>query len=883
MTRHALEKRFSRHLASLAMIGALATGAAMAAPPEPFLSYDFGDAKDGIVSAGANKALDLRVPASRDGAVSGTTAILPVVPDEAASWLSDASPDEFSAGFWIRFDKLPSQGTPTGLFDVSADKEGFVTIRLFAEPTEFNGDYRMRATTAVKKGEWHHVEFTYSRLQWRASLYLDGRFQWENDNLNLPALRYGPLAFVDGFRGAIRDFRCYDMALPSEYLAIAQGVPEACARLKERARAVSGKSANSHLRTWMGQLAKEAETYAARSGRVTIGQMKDLERKVANGEKLVRDIPGSCPGHIVGTPATVYTVNPLSQEPYLPDDLPRDGRITGQMRIAATRGEYENGSALVVAFKPIVIRNVSVSDLRGPGGKVIKSSEIDVRLVKRWFRSGGAWLSYHSDRRQRNLVPDLLVHDDGIVRVDEWRRRNYLRLDYPEGRRYVDVSDPEKGHRAWKNDIPLHDAETLRPVKIAEAGRNKQFLFTVHVPPQAESGLYKGTISFEGTDAVIQLIVRVLPFDLPTQPSPYRDVGKTYISHLNSMPDPVGPTPQARRDYIRRALEIIRAHNAFHTTGIWDSKTLVDLSLAAGFVPDKIFGKGGGYPRQNGIIHDWLSLYPGAPLETLTSEDKKEAMRIALASGKRWRDFFDKNFPAWAEPYVLFFSESSAFTTLSTWQAERAEVAHALGQKVFAHGWNKNLPYAGAIQDMHSVVGISREEADGWHSAGGEVINYSDPFPGQENPVWFRRKIGMRMYKAGYDGQMLHGFLNFRAPWNEFSSDPGGDGNYRNFCMAYPVQDGFICKLAFEGFREAYDDVRYATRLRQIALASRDSEDLVLRRESRRQLLWLEQVDGEADDLDMIRTAIIARICLLQELVEARKGVLPPADKVASR
>ena len=62
------------------------------------------------------------------------------------------------------------------------------------------------------------------------------------------------------------------------------------------------------------------------------------------------------------------------------------------------------------------MKRVALSDLRAPNGKVIPAAEVDIKLVKRWFRSGGAWLSYHSDRRQRNLTPDLLVNDDALIR-----------------------------------------------------------------------------------------------------------------------------------------------------------------------------------------------------------------------------------------------------------------------------------------------------------------------------------------------------------------------------------------------------------------------------------------------------------------------------------
>ena len=621
MARNRIWNSLTRGVITLAGAFSLMAAAVKGASPAPVLAYDFTQAKGGIVKDLGTAGLDVRCEQLENGVLPGTASVMPLDAEKTSQWLSENSPEEFSAAFWIRFDKLPSVGTPFGLFDVSADKDGYLTVRLFAPPQEIAGDYLMTTATPVKKGQWHHVEFTYSKIQSRASLYLDGCFQWENDNLNIPMLCFGKTIFVQGFRGAVRDIRLYDMALPSEHLAIAENVAASCDALKKRAVEASKHSANSHLRGWLSRLEKQADALTAKADRATIAQVKDLERDVANAEKLVVDIPKTCPGHIVGTPATVYTVKPLAQEIYLPYSLPYNGKITGQVKIAATRGEYENGSALVVAFKPITVRNVKVTPLKGPGNKVIPAENIDVKLVKRWFRSGGAWLSYHNDRRQRNLTPDLLVNDDDLIRVDEWRKRNYLRLDYPEGRRYVDVSDPAKGHKSWNNNAPFRDAKTLQPVKIPEAGRNQQFLFTIHVPDNAEAGLYKGTISFEGTDAWIELIVKVLPFDLPTEPSTYTDIDKTYISHLNYLPSLMGPTREKSWDFIKYSLEVLRAHNAFHTAGIWDCKRLVDMSLAAGFVPDKIFGAAGGNGRSWGIKHDWQFFYPSDPIEKLTSKD----------------------------------------------------------------------------------------------------------------------------------------------------------------------------------------------------------------------------------------------------------------------
>jgi hypothetical protein len=126
------------------------------------------------------------------------------------------------------------------------------------------------------------------------------------------------------------------------------------------------------------------------------------------------------------------------------------------------------------------------------------------------------------------------------------------------------------------------------------------------------------------------------------------------------------------------------------------------------------------------------------------------------------------------------------------------------------------------------------------------------------------------MYKDHYDGQMLHGYL--ARFWNEFPEWPGGDGNYRNFGMVYPQQDGIISTLAMIGTREAYDDVRYATLLKTQALAYRDNKDPRLAREARRQLHWLERVDGKNADMDAFRIGAAHRIQTLMELVKIQGG-----------
>ena len=48
--------------------------------------------------------------------------------------------------------------------------------------------------------------------------------------------------------------------------------------------------------------------------------------------------------------------------------------------------------------------------------------------------------------------------------------------------------------------------------------------------------------------------------------------------------------------------------------------------------------------------------------------------------------------------------------------------------------------------------------------------------------------------------------------------------------------------------------------------------DEALRREARRQLVWLAAIDGNTADLDMLRAATAARILTLQDLVAKKEG-----------
>ena len=85
--------------------------------------------------------------------------------------VTEINGSELSAAFHVTFDRLPSAESPVkGPFEVTAEADGRLTVRFFAEATDLAGDFVCSTTTKVKAGEWHHVAFTYSLIRRRVTL-----------------------------------------------------------------------------------------------------------------------------------------------------------------------------------------------------------------------------------------------------------------------------------------------------------------------------------------------------------------------------------------------------------------------------------------------------------------------------------------------------------------------------------------------------------------------------------------------------------------------------------------------------------------------------------------------------------------------------------------
>jgi hypothetical protein len=186
---------------------------------------------------------------------------------------------------------------------------------------------------------------------------------------------------------------------------------------------------------------------------------------------------------------------------------------------------------------------------------------------------------------------------------------------------------------------------------------------------------------------------------------------------------------------------------------------------------------------------------------------------------------------------------------------------HEQGLKVFSTGHDAHLKYAGYNEDFCNSAGMpTRERAEKWHAFGGRITSYASPHTGPENPDYMRRAHGLQLYKANYDG--IGNYLLACTQWNDFI---GEEYNFRAFNMTYPTREGVIDTLEWEGIREAVDDVRYATRLKQLAQQSIESGRVDAVYAGRKALQWLGLLDENTIDLNAARLEMIHYLMTLSD------------------
>ena len=555
-----------------------------------------------------------------------------------------------------------------------------------------------------------------------------------------------------------------------------------------------------------------------------------------------------------------WAVEPMSSVRRLPDVEPMDGLFGGEVRLVAAKGEYESGSFVLRSDEGLEQAALESGDLLAKDGSRIGAENIDLTVVKCWHQSGTAWHGHHNDSLRHILTPELLLHDETLVKADPAHPDDYLRCQLEDGRTsylWLDYT-PEycEASRFYPRFYPFReswvvDAKTLQPFAL-EAGKCKQFWLTVHVPADAKPGLYRSTVALTVNrcqQAAIPLVVRVLPFELP-QPRTFHNQERTFYNACEFGQEDVFFAGHPR------VVENMVAHNVLNPLFRCGDSALTDVFSDAfaqgGMGTDTLFSV---LPSANMVLSD-----PAVPDDA--DYVKFRNFQVNLSNSvARLRERFGKD-------AVLFaYGRDEAASELVVAQRETWRAVHAAGGKVYTS--SRNRPFILFSADAQQVAGAPaperRRRVDAIHDANPDSLVgwYADPHSGPENPDFARRLYGWLPWRNGYD--MNAQYVIFSHGWSEFCLPSAVYLRAMSFC--YSQRDALIDTLQWEGMREGVDDIRYGTLLMRLADRARRSADVRVQYLGRASRTWLGHVDCEQSSLKSLRLEMIDKIMKLRAVL----------------
>ncbi len=552
-----------------------------------------------------------------------------------------------------------------------------------------------------------------------------------------------------------------------------------------------------------------------------------------------------------------YAVPATGERQYLPDVYPEDGIPGAPCAIIASRDEYEPGSFVLYATKDLGKVQFKVGDLRSAKGDVFPAKELDLKVVKVWYQNGNGWYSYFQDVGLK-LCPELLLNDEDLVRVDETTTNNYARLVEKDGtksefwitapRSAAQIRTPEVYQGYHRSNEPFmcmkenfKDAKTFQGATL-QGGRCKQFFLTAHVGKDAKPGLYKGAIQLVKDGKKIDEVpvsLRIHDILLP-KPKCYFDVEKDFVTWFCEYVS-VGHITTINggdKELAKRQLPAILANYARHgyVTPCFDgSGTTWGRKIAQEAGLDYTHGGAGSTKRAN--------------MAEMRLHAELLARRLDKEIGHHKGTML-----GWGDEYGL-----------GTLRGIR-DMIKTYHEKGFIFSINSRYGYdAGAnVADLYwppvDPDGRSASQTAKFNDLGGAGWFgwYANHHVGPENPAFNRRQYGFGPYRAGLSCN--YNYAHHLDGWNDIAPSL-----YRPMMLIYGTGDGCVDTLAWEGFREGQDDIRYATRLKQLALPLSRGENVEARYAAKLALKLLADADRDDMDLTTLRLEMIEWILKLQK------------------
>ena len=581
----------------------------------------------------------------------------------------------------------------------------------------------------------------------------------------------------------------------------------------------------------------------------------------ALAKRVAADFPGRS-----GAAFHHYAVPAMSEQQRLPDAYPTDGRADGTVNVVVARDEYENGAFLVWPNRDLGKVRLEIGDLkqvkvRGEGEEretevVFPKEDLDLRVVKVWYQNRNAWFSYFGDTGLK-LVPELLLHDDDLIRVDTKKVANYAKLVDKDGRKSEFWLNPPRDMSRRELNAPwvqverfpsmrgdFNDAKTLQPVTLGKEAF-RCFFLTVHAKKDAKPGVYRGEVEMKGEGGQrigsIPVAIRVLDFALP-QPKCWSHPEKDFLVSFYTCANFASILPLNGNDIAkakRQLVNIFRNQVAHNQAVNWIG---CNMSNDAYFTFDAM--------KEAGMRTDIHFSVFGPVYGDKDAADRPQ--RIADELDRRIGNH---------NSYVGHGDEPGA-----KWLEQTRPVYEAYqkaGLKFIIAGGDQVFNMAGYLYDWHNVAKDPTDDSSTrlWNGLQNDnhVAWYACQHVGSENPAFNRRQNGLAPYLAGYTALCNYEFG--LGPWNDDST------TYRPMVYAYACGDGLVDTLQWEGFREGVDDIRYATLLSDFARKAQKSSDLAVRYLGGQAMQFLAGLDTMSCDQDMVRCEMIERIEKLRSLV----------------
>jgi hypothetical protein len=540
---------------------------------------------------------------------------------------------------------------------------------------------------------------------------------------------------------------------------------------------------------------------------------------------------------------SIYVISPTSGNQILPRTQFIPGTKTNKISASACRGEYKSLSFVIKSKnKGIAQLYLLFSPLLSRDNNQITLDRIDISVVKAWYQAGTAWNGIRANKN-RILVPELLLKDDSLIRVDERTKDNFIKLKYPTGSIYKNISSnefPPVDLRYGILNWPIKDSDDLMPFDIG-ANENKQIWITVHVPDDALPGTYTGEIRI-GSQGVfldkLDLELRVHSFVLEKPKIEYS------IYYRGVLTAGEGTISSDNKDFTQMAVDIKNmvehgianptVYQPYNNSRLLE--TVLDLRQKSGILDESLYYLGV-------ATHE-----PDNPTAVERYEKQvRELRRIAYRYGIK---------------HVYIYGIDEALPDLLSKQRKVWKSIQSIGGNIFIAGHTPgHFEMVGDSIDLFIDGQIpDSKEAKKYHAIERRIFSYNQPQVGLENPHIYRKNYGIRIWQKDYDGAMPYAYQHgFGFIWNDFDN-----AEFRDHCFTYPTVNGVINTIAWEGFREGINDVRYIATLEEHIALGKTSENNTIYNDAIAAESYLASLKVNShDELDFIRQELIKHILKL--------------------